>query len=50
MTAPPLKSKTPFQEMIPRKKQKKSGTVINTCISLIKQLWKKMAEIPQKRG
>ena len=24
-------------------------TVINTCVSLIKQDWKKMTEIPQKR-
>ena len=45
----PLKSKVPFQEMIPRKKPKKSEIVINTCISLIKQHRKKMAEIPQKR-
>ena len=35
--------------MIPRKNNpKKSETVINTCVSLIKQHWKKMAEIPQK--
>ena len=45
----PLKSEASFQEMIPRKKQKKSETVINTCVSLIKQHWKTMAEIPQKR-
>ena len=37
------------QEMIPRKKKtKKSETVINTCISVIKQHWKKMAEIPEE--
>ena len=23
-------------------------TVINTCVSIIKQIWKKMAEIPQE--
>ena len=27
----------------------KSETVIDTCVSLIKQDWKKMTEIPQKR-
>ena len=37
-----------FQEMIPRKKSKKLGTVINSFVSLIKQYWKNMAEIPQK--
>ena len=42
--APHLKSRAPFQ----KKKQNKSETVINTCASLIKQHWKKMAEIPQK--
>ena len=26
----------------------KSGTVINTCVSIIKQHWKKMAKIPQE--
>ena len=34
--------------MIPRKK--KLETIINTCVSLIKEHWKKMAEIPQKRN
>ena len=42
----PLKSKTTFQEIIPRKKTQKSETVINTWVSL----WKKMAKIPQTRG
>ena len=46
---PPLKSKFPFQQMIPRNKPTKSETIVNTCVSLIKQHWKKMAEIPQKR-
>ena len=36
--------------MTPRKKtKKKSENIINTCVSLIKQHWKKMVEIPQKR-
>ena len=43
MKPPPLKSKTPFQDMITRKKLLE--TVINTCVSLIKQHWQKMAEI-----
>ena len=34
--------------MIPRKKKKNWKTVINTYVSLIKQQWKKMTEIPQK--
>ena len=35
--------------MIPRKKQpEKSETVINACILIIKQHWKKMAEVPQE--
>ena len=45
---PPLKSEAPFQEMIPRKNHEKLETVINICISIIKQHWKKMAEIPQE--
>ena len=47
-TLPPLKSEAPFLEMIPRKNPKKLETVINTCVSIIKQHWKKMAEIPQE--
>ena len=47
----PLKNEVPFQETIPwKKKSKKSETVINTCVSLIKQHWKKMAAISQKRN
>ena len=34
--------------MIPRKQSQKSKTVINTCVSLIKQELKKMTEIPEK--
>ena len=44
-----MKSQTPFQETIPRKKPEKLETVINTCVSIIKQHWKKMTEIPQKQ-
>ena len=39
----------PFQEIICRKSSEKLEIVINTCVSLIKQYWKKMVEIPQKR-
>ena len=50
MKPPPLKNKAPFQKKIPRKKKtQKSETAINTCVSLIKQNWKNVAEIPQKR-
>ena len=42
---PPLKSEAPFQEMISRKNSKKSETVINICVSLIKQRWKNILEI-----
>ena len=45
--SPQLKSESSFPEMIPRKNPKKSDTVINTCVSIIKQHWKKMVEIPQ---
>ena len=45
---PPLKSEASFQEIIPRKNPETSETVINTCVSIIKQDWKKMVEIPQK--
>ena len=34
--------------MIPRKKPKRLETIINTCVSLIKQHWRKMLEVPQK--
>ena len=34
--------------MIPRKKQEKSETAINSYVSLMKKHWKKMAEIPEK--
>ena len=45
---PPLKTKIPFKKIIPGKKTKKSETVIDTCILLIKQQCKKI-KIPQKR-
>ena len=49
----PLHWKAPYEEIPLMKKwllesnPEKSETVINTCISLIKQHWKKVAEIPQ---
>ena len=46
---PPLESKAPFQVTISRNETKKLETVINTCVSLIKQHWEKMVGIPQKR-
>ena len=46
-TTPPFKSETPFQEIIPRKKPWKMRNCHYTCTSIIKQHWKKMAEIPQ---
>ena len=40
----------PFhQEIICPKSSEKLEIVINTCVSLIEQHWKKMVEIPQKR-
>ena len=45
---PPVKSTAPILEMIPRKKTQKSEAFINTCVSLIKQQWKKMIKVPQK--
>ena len=48
--APPLKGEAPFQVMIPRKNPEKLESVINTCISIIKQHWEKMAEIPQEHN
>ena len=35
--------------MIPREKLEKSETVISTCVSIKKQHWKKMEEIPLER-
>ena len=49
-TPPPLKSEGPFQKMIPRKNEIPVKQMINTCVSVIKQHWKKMAEIPQKHN
>ena len=40
----------PFRKKTLQEKTKKMKTVIiNTCVSLRKQHWTKMAEIPQKR-
>ena len=47
-TTVPLKSKVSFQKMIPKKPPQKSETLINTCVSIIKQHWKKMVEITQE--
>ena len=47
--SPPLKNKVSFLEMIHWKKNQELKTAINTtCVSLIKQNWEKIAEIPQK--
>ena len=46
-----LKNEVPIREVFPRKwKSKKSETATNTCVSLIKQHWKKLAKIRQKRS
>ena len=44
---PHLKVKPPCRKWFLEKKPKKSETVISS-VSIIKQHWKKMAEIPQK--
>ena len=43
-----LKSEAPFQKLISRKITLKNWKLINTCVSVIKQLWKKMTEIPEE--
>ena len=48
MRCSPPKNEAPFMKIIPRKKPKKSETVINTCVSLIKRYQQKMGEIPHK--
>ena len=47
----PLKSKALFQEMILEKKDQKNQKLpsVLVTVSLIKQHWKKMTDIPQKR-
>ena len=45
---PYWKVKPPSRKWFLEKKPKKSETVINICVSIIKQHWKKMAEIPQE--
>ena len=37
-----------IQEMSTRKNSEKSETVINTWVSIIKQQWKKITEIPEE--
>ena len=45
---PPMGHPTHPLKMIPRNQRiRKSETVFNTCVSLMKQHWKKVAEIPQ---
>ena len=48
MGQPQLKNEVPSRKQFLEKKGKKLETAINTDVSLIKQHWKKMAEIPQK--
>ena len=43
-----LKGEASFHEMIPRKNPKKLETDIVSCVSLIKQHWKKVVEITKK--
>ena len=45
---PYWKVKPPSKKWFLEKKPKKSETVINIRVSIIKQHWKKMAEIPQE--
>ena len=47
-TSPHWKVKPPSRKWFLEKIQKKSETVINTCTWIIKQHWKKIAEIPQE--
>ena len=42
--------KAPSRKWFLEKNQKKSESVINNCISIIKQYWKTMTKAPQKRG
>ena len=55
MGCPPLKINAPPPPTLKseaswniEKKPEKLGTDINTCVSIIKQHWRKMAEIPQE--
>ena len=48
-TPSPFKNELPSSRKWFLEKNKKLKTVINTCVSLVKQHWKKMAEIPQKQ-
>ena len=45
----PLESEVVSRKWFPEKNPEKWETIINTCASIIKQRWKKMAEIPQER-
>ena len=44
-----LSVKHPSKKWFLEKKPEKSATVINNCVSIMKQHWKMMAEIPQER-
>ena len=44
----PLKSEAPSKKWFLEKNTKKLESVINTCVSIIKQHWKKMAKIPEE--
>ena len=46
--SPTLKSETSSRKWFLGKNLEKSETVIDTCVSIIKQHWKKMVEIPQE--
>ena len=48
MKTPHWKVKPPSMKWFLTKKKNESETVINTGVSLIKQHWKEMTEIPQK--
>ena len=45
----PSKSKAPFQDMILEKTPENQKLSILVTVSLMKQHWKKMTDIPQKR-
>ena len=44
----PLKNESPSRKWFLEKNLEKSETDIKTCVSIIKQHWKKMVEIPQE--
>ena len=49
-TNPPFEKRSSLQGNNSQKKNpEKLESAINTCVSIIKQHWKKMAEVPQER-